>query len=362
MAKMIDMIKYEGSNEELFVKFRCDNLAANAQLIVPETHNAILIKDGSAMETYNSGRYDIFDTKKGFLGFGLKKTGALTVDVIYLSKGAKLEICWGTPNKFDFRDPVSDIAIEVGASGHMEVRIEEPRKAYIELIGALKSFSTDEFRDRLLNRIVDKIGPAIAKYLREQKLAYYQFEENREIIANNVFGDMKKIFSEYGIELCSFSLGKIFIPQDQKVRIEEYIQQHKEEVKEEEKRIRDKRELQEAMLELERLQDKEWEKEKYLRGLEIKNKELYLNVTREIGWESAGGKVAGKNVSGQKFCTKCGASYSNDAVFCSGCGERVNEIQLSCKACGAVISSKDAVTGVSSSIKVYVSVRSSDIL
>ena len=50
MSKEIQVIKYEGDNSELFKRISADGLDPEAKLIVPETHNAILIKDGVLMD------------------------------------------------------------------------------------------------------------------------------------------------------------------------------------------------------------------------------------------------------------------------------------------------------------------------
>jgi len=40
------IMTYQGNNDELFVKKSTDGLDPDAKVVVPETHNAILLKDG----------------------------------------------------------------------------------------------------------------------------------------------------------------------------------------------------------------------------------------------------------------------------------------------------------------------------
>ena len=156
MAKIQQFVKYEGNNEELFVKVSADALNYDAKLIVPETHNAILLKDGVMMDTLNSGSYDIFDSKHK------KKTESITVDVIYMSKTAKLKVNWGTKTQFNFRDTETDVPIKVGAHGEFEVQICNPRKAYLELIGADKTYSVEKLKERLAMRMMSEVEPDCA--------------------------------------------------------------------------------------------------------------------------------------------------------------------------------------------------------
>ena len=43
---MAEIVKFTGRNDELFCRESADNLHASAQVIVPETHTVLLIKDG----------------------------------------------------------------------------------------------------------------------------------------------------------------------------------------------------------------------------------------------------------------------------------------------------------------------------
>ena len=114
--KNSSILTYQGTNEELFVKLSTDGLDPDARVIVPETHNAILLKDGQMMDTLNSGSHNIFDPKS-------KKTQGIFVEVIFMSKTAKLKVNWGTKTQFSFRDTETDVPIKVGAHGEFEVQI-----------------------------------------------------------------------------------------------------------------------------------------------------------------------------------------------------------------------------------------------
>ena len=82
------------------------------------------------MDTLNSGSYEVFEDKSR------RKCKNSAVEVIYLSKTARLKVMWGTKTRFDFRDPETDVPVKLGAHGEFEVQISNPRKAYMVLIGA----------------------------------------------------------------------------------------------------------------------------------------------------------------------------------------------------------------------------------
>ncbi|GHV01683.1 hypothetical protein FACS1894211_11860 [Clostridia bacterium] len=329
------------SNDDLFVKLVVDGeLDKKAQLIVPPTHRAILVKDGQMLQTLESGKYDIYDKKSDLSGFFFKRFETDSVEIIYMSKTARLRMPWGTPRQLELRDPLTDIPLKIGANGEFEIRIGEPRKFFLEVVGMAGSYDLDKLQERVLAKLMSEFQPALIKTMREKRLTYCMADEYTKEIAEGVAPILGGILSDnYGITMCDFFIGRILIPEACKAEIEAVLKSGKEETerrereeKEEKKRIErrdeEKRELKEYLADLERLTDKEWEKEKYMRELEARDYERYLEVCRAVGWkrDAKGGDAkadGGKDGSERRFCTKCGAAAAPDDVFCSKCGKRI---------------------------------------
>ena len=94
--------------------------------------------------------------------------------------------------------------------------------------------------------------------------------------------------------------------------------------KKEEQELKRQRKLQ---AELERLDDKQWEREMYLKRLEQEDKAAYYEVLKVVG--SKGGATAAG-----AFCPNCGHSYENGAAFCPGCGKKLAAATVTCPKCG----------------------------
>ncbi len=215
MSKEIQVIKYEGDNSELFKRISADGLDPEAKLIVPETHNAILIKDGVLMDTLNSGSYDIFEEKSA------KKCRNVSVEVIFLSKTARLKVMWGTKTRFDFRDVETDVPVKVGAHGEFEVQISNPRKAYMVLIGAEKTFTVQDLKDRLAARMMSKVEPAIARAMRSGGITFDRMSEHKDEIAQSVLPVLSKMFEDdYGLKIFSFTIASVVISDEDIAAIE----------------------------------------------------------------------------------------------------------------------------------------------
>ena len=222
MARKIQTIglnDLELTNNDLFVRKTVDELDADARVIVFETHSALLLKDGVLQETLSAGDYPLFDRKRGL--FRDSKIGSFTVELIYVSKTAEMKVLWGTPAPFDLRDPETGIPVRAGASGEFGVRVENPRKFYLNLIGADTHYTVGMLHDRLRGRMLSEIEPAVARTVREKGLSYSELNEHKQEIAEGLLPAVKKLFSEgYGIEVTYLTVGSIVVPDEDKAKIE----------------------------------------------------------------------------------------------------------------------------------------------
>lgn len=269
-----NIIKYTGDNTELFRRVSGENLDPDARIIVPETHNAIFIKDGVLMDTLNSGSYEVFEDKSR------KKCKNSVVEVIYLSKTARLNVLWGTKTRFDFRDPETDVPVKLGAHGEFEVQISNPRKAYMVLIGAENSFTVQDLKDRLSLRMMSKVEPAIARAMREGGLSFDRVSEHKDEIAQAVLPELSKMFDEdYGLKIFSFTIAGIMVS-DEDI----------------------------AAIRAARAEGKQKNAVCPHCGAAVSSEDKFC--------PACGQPVAGK------LCKKCGKLNSVDAKFCSDCGAK----------------------------------------
>lgn len=203
---IIGLEELDIKNSDLFVRKSCTNLDKNSQVIVEETHCAILIKDGEMIDTLLPGKHSIFE--KG-------DKSVSKVDIIYMSKTAKLKSFWGTINRLTVKDYSSGQIIEICANGEYEIQIKDPRKFYIEVVGAEKTINIDNLKERLQGRILSELEPLVAKTIKEQKLSYEDLIEEKSEISKQIFPILSNIFErEYGLSLFSFNISKIFIPKE----------------------------------------------------------------------------------------------------------------------------------------------------
>ena len=274
---MSEVVKFTGNNSELFCRECADALHASAQVIVPETHTVLLIKDGIVSEALQPGRHDIFDTENGL--FRLKKdSDCASVDFVFVSKTAKLQMLWGTSSPIKTRDPLTGVPVSIGANGELEFRVKTPKQFYLELVGADTEYSVDKLKKRIISRLMSVIEPAIAKSMRERNISYTEFAENKADLSDKMKSQIADMFAdEYGLELCSFSINSAIISDAD------------------------------------------------ILAIERKRDELKKNGKT---CPSCGRACAG----GAKFCPECGSPLAD--AYCSNCGTKLAPTDKFCPQCG----------------------------
>lgn len=328
-VKKIGLNELELTNDDIFVRKSVNGFEKDDVVIVHETHSAMLLKDGKLQDTLEAGRYPLFELSKKFFGLVKEKTDT-DVELIYVSKTAELLVRWGTPTQFTFRDPVTDYAVRVGASGEFGVKVKDPVQLYKVLIGAKQEFSIDDLRTRLRGRMLNEIEPAIAKAMREKQLSYTEFTEHKQEIAGDIKPPLGKLFEmSYGLEITYFIISNVVINPEDAAKIEAELDRRKQEKKAKEQKEAEREDYKWWVAEYERVKDKEFGREMLMRELESKDKEKYLEVCKIVGWNGNGG------VSGKSFCPNCGHEYPAGARFCGNCGKPVGVWKVQCPHCGA---------------------------
>ena len=278
-------------NEILFVRVNEIVKNAKAQFEVPFTHNAIVIKGGNEMRMYNSGSYKVFGNKDEVK----KWKSGLSVEIIYIPKQTRVLIEWGTPNTFSYRDFVSGRIITVGAYGEFDVSVTNPELFFVKVVGSKKEFNLKEFKNRYSETVATEFVDIFLKVVNEKNMSCDEFAANKKEIGESVGLGLNIVFErDWGLSILNFKIANFGITDSGMSN----------------------KELQENLIELERLDVKQCEREMYIKRLELQDKNAYYDVLKALG--NASGSECTKNV-----CLNCGYVYSSTDSFCPSCGSKI---------------------------------------
>ena len=314
-----------------------DELGTWTQLVVAEAQEAILFRNGQALDLFGPGRYTLSTANMPILSklvnlpFGSESP--FKAWVWFVNKVHSLDVKWGTAAPIQLRDPKYGVLLPVRSYGQFGIRVEDSRKFLVKLAGASSMFDREtlvkHFRGLLLTRIHD----LISTYLIHRKISVVEVNAWLDEISEVMQGKVAPMFREYGVEVLNFFVNSINVPEEDPA-----VAELKKTLTE-----RAKMEVLGYSYQQMRSFDALEKAASNEGGGNLINAGLGLGVG--VGMGGAFGRMA-ENMSrnltgGEAFppapgtkCEKCGARAADGARFCSECGAPLPG-RSACPGCGA---------------------------
>ena len=124
---LFEVVKYDGEPGVFAWKYPNEELGTWTQLIVNESQEAVLFKEGRALDTFQSGRHKLETANIPFLRsiinipFGGRSP--FTAEVWFINKVDTLDIKWGTPSPIQLQDPKYSVFVPIRARGQFGICI-----------------------------------------------------------------------------------------------------------------------------------------------------------------------------------------------------------------------------------------------
>ncbi|MFW6027046.1 MAG: SPFH domain-containing protein [Candidatus Woesearchaeota archaeon] len=215
---IIDLIKYNGDNNEFIWKFPSEDLKLGAQIIVNYSQSAFFVKNGQILDEFNEGRYTLKTSNIPLLNkvinipFGNKSP--FTAEVWYVNKISKLDNKWGTLKPINLEDPLYGIVVPVRAFGQYGFKIVEPRIFLENIVGTLKSFSANKIVEYFTGKVLSSISTTLSKAVIQNKISLLQIGAYQDDLSEICRKLINEEFIKYGIEIVNFYFMSINIPED----------------------------------------------------------------------------------------------------------------------------------------------------
>lgn len=215
---VVSVIKYEGSPDVFAWKHPDDELGTWTQLIVNESQQAILFKGGQALDVFEAGRHTLSTKNIPFLEklinvpFG--GDSPFKAEVWFVNKVFNLNVKWGTPSPIQIQDPTFGVFVPVRSNGQFGLRIEDPKKFLVKLVGTLPSFTKDDISNYFRGLYVTRVKDAISTYILDKKVDVLNINMYLDELSDFLKERIAPVMEEYGISLPSFFVNEISVPED----------------------------------------------------------------------------------------------------------------------------------------------------
>ncbi len=215
---IVNVVKYNGKPDVFAWKYPSEELGTWTQLIVNESQEAILVKEGKVFDVFGNGRHTLETANIPILNniiklpFGGKSP--FTAEVWYINKGYNLDIKWGTPSPVQIQDPKYKIFTPVSSNGVFGIRIKNSKDFLIKLVTTLPVFDSTTIKKYFRGLFITKVKDAISTYLVHKHISILEINAYIDELSAHMKERINPIMSDYGIELISFYVNDISVPED----------------------------------------------------------------------------------------------------------------------------------------------------
>ncbi len=220
MARIAEVIKYEGDNSTFIWKHPCEDFNSLTQLIVHESQEAIFFMNGQALDLFGAGRYTLETQNIPLIGKVLNRatgdTSPFHCEVFFINKTEQMSIKWGTDSKVQYIDPQYGFPLSIGASGEMSLRVEDSRKLLIKLVGTENSLGQQELVSFFRAFLMTRVKTYIAQVIKANAISIFEIDENLTSFSENIHKLLIPDYSGYGVALERFFVTNIVKPDGDK--------------------------------------------------------------------------------------------------------------------------------------------------
>ena len=226
MPKIIDVIKYEGDNSTFIWKHPAEDFNIKSQLIVHESQEAIFMMNGQALDTFGPGRYTLDTQNIPILGtllqLGTGGESPFHCEVYFINKTVQMAVKWGTDSKVRYIDPSSNLPLEIGACGDMNLAVSDGRKLLVKLVGTMNGIAWNNENGNFTKSLQASFRPLISTQVKSHLtesikalgINLLEVDEHlaqlSDILKSHIVGG----FEEYGLTIPNFYLTTIVLPED----------------------------------------------------------------------------------------------------------------------------------------------------
>ena len=211
-----EVIKYEGDNETFVWKSPKEDFNSLTQLIVHESQEAILFKNGQALDLFGPGRYTLQTQNIPKLGKVLGRTvdekTPFHCEVYFINKTEQMSIKWGTDSKVQYIDPQYGFPLQLGASGEMALRVADSRKLLIKLVGTENALGQQKLVSFFRAFLMARVKTYIAQVIKANAINVFEIDEHLTAFSEQLQALLLPDFAEYGITLERFFVTNIVKP------------------------------------------------------------------------------------------------------------------------------------------------------
>lgn len=228
--KVYNVIQYEGGDNRVLVyKTEITDFNNESVIIVDESQQALLYKDGQAEGPFTSGRHvlptnNISLFRKLFAKLfrrtdKLKENTPFTCDVYFVNTVNDVSIDWGTPSRTMVKDPVYNELVNVGANGNVKIKVSDPMRFVVNMNGKMGGYTIDRLTATVRGEIMTVIKTYIAEIIINQQVSLLEIQTKLLDLSKSVEAKLNERLADFGLEAVHLNVMDISVDAESQKRL-----------------------------------------------------------------------------------------------------------------------------------------------
>ncbi|HEY2469306.1 MAG TPA: SPFH domain-containing protein [Terracidiphilus sp.] len=214
--QFIDVIQWSEPEEGILVyryPMQDMEIQNGGQLTVRESQMAAFVNEGKIADVFGPGLHtlntrnlpvltDLMNWDKGF-------ESPFKSDVYFFSTHLQIDQKWGTATPITIRDGEFG-AVRLRGYGIYSYHISDPRTFFTQVSGTRPAYYVSDLEGQLRNTIVARMTDIFAT----SKISFLDMAANQTSLGKKIEEEMKPTFTALGLELASFVVENISLPEE----------------------------------------------------------------------------------------------------------------------------------------------------
>ena len=210
---IIDVVEWETPSNEIFAwKFPHNNLSTYTQLIVHESQEAVFFSKGQIIGKFGPGKHTLTTENlpllRNLYGIPFGKKNPFTAEVWFVNKTAPLIINWKT-SAMRYHDPDYGEMVPLAAEGRYGLRVDDPERFLVRLVGTLQMFNSVQLTDHFLGALTAKTKSVIISYMQTNRIGIKMISASLDNLSQFLEQPMREFWEDYGFILTGFYITSI---------------------------------------------------------------------------------------------------------------------------------------------------------
>ncbi|MBR2152918.1 MAG: SPFH domain-containing protein [Clostridia bacterium] len=215
---IVDVLKFNSDASIFAWKYPNTELSTWTQLIVNESQEAVLVKNGQITDVFGPGHYklttDNIPILQKLINIPFGGKSPFSAEVWFINKAFALDIKWGTTTPIQVQDPKYGVFVPLRAFGQFGLQIEDSRRFLIKLVGTMPFFNTKTLTEYFKGLYITRVKDRLSSCLVSSKISILEINSHLDEISSALSEQLQQEFAEFGIKVHSFYINDINVPEN----------------------------------------------------------------------------------------------------------------------------------------------------